>query len=99
MAEITFEVPDHALQSLDTTSEAFASEVRLAAAMFWYGRADVTMGTAAAIAGLDLRDFMQALKAAQQNTFAFDMDEWQRELALVHERADPTHEHLAVSGD
>jgi len=82
MATIPFEVPDEAMQAIAATPEAFACAVRLAAAMFWYGRADVSQENAAAIAGLDRTDFILALARAKQNVAVVDFDDLDRELAL-----------------
>lgn len=81
MALVTFEVPDEAMRAISPTPEEFACAVRLAAAMFWYGRAEVSQGTAAAIAGLNLRDFLFALSRHKQDIFVVDFDDLDRELA------------------
>lgn len=47
MTTVSFEVPDEALHALHTTPEKLAESVRLAAATYWYGRGEVTLGTAA----------------------------------------------------
>ena len=86
MATIHFEVPDEAMEATRATPAEFARAVRLAAAMFWYGRSDVTLGTAAAIAGLSQAQLMHELKSAGQNTVAVDLDDLDRELAFLAER-------------
>jgi hypothetical protein len=82
MATITFEVPDEAMRTISETPEAFACAVRLAAAMFWYAKAEVSQGTAAAIAGLDRTDFLFALSRHERDIFVVDMDDLRRELSL-----------------
>jgi hypothetical protein len=52
MTTISFEVSDGSLRAAGAAPEAFAGALRLAAAQFWYGRSEVTVGTAAALAGL-----------------------------------------------
>ncbi len=54
--------------------------------MFWYGRADVSMGMAAQIAGLSVTSFMHALKQAGQDTVVVDLDDFKREVAFLKER-------------
>ncbi|MBI2760907.1 MAG: UPF0175 family protein [Chloroflexi bacterium] len=81
MAMVSFEVPDEALQELGSTPESFACAVRLAAAMHWYRRSDVSVSTAAAIAGLNQRDFLLALSQHEQDIFVVDPDQLDRELA------------------
>ena len=61
MAEVRFEVPDEAIELVAPTPADFARSLRFAAASTWYQQGDVTMSTAAAIAGMDLRDFLTAL--------------------------------------
>ncbi len=90
MATIRFEVPDEAMEAIRATPEEFACAVRLAAAMFWYGRSDVTLGTGAAIAGLSQAQFMHALKSAGQDTVVVDLDDLDRELAFLAERRAPS---------
>ncbi len=48
MAQITFDVPDRAIAAVSGSGEEFSAALRLAAAMFWYGRGEITIGTAAA---------------------------------------------------
>ena len=86
MTTISFEVSDEALGVTDGSPEAFADAVRLAAARFWYGRGDLSMSTAAAVAGMSLREFMHALKAARQDTFGVDIADLKDELAYLAER-------------
>ncbi len=83
MATISFEVPDEAMQVVSATPEAFACAVRLAAAMLWHSRAEVSQGTAAAIAGMDRTDFMFALSRHKLEIFVVDWDDFDRELARV----------------
>jgi predicted HTH domain antitoxin len=86
MATVRFEVADEAMEVVSATSDEFACAVRLAAAMFWYRRSDVTLGTAAAIAGLSQAQFMHALKSAGEGTVVVDPDDLDRELAFLAER-------------
>ena len=86
MATVTFDVPDEAMRAVSAAPEAFVCALRLAAAMFWYGRSEVTMGTAAAIAGIDLRDFLTALSQHKQDIFVVDFDDLDQELAFLARR-------------
>lgn len=81
MANVSIEVPDEAMQAVSPTPEAFACAVRLAAAMYWYGRTEISMGYAAAIAGMTIGDFLDALSRHQQDIFVVDIDDLRRELA------------------
>jgi hypothetical protein len=84
-ATIAFELPRWAMEAVSAAPDEFAGAVRLAAAMFWYGRSDITMGTGAAIAGLDLRGFLTALSQHEQDIFRIDGDDLDRELSLLAE--------------
>ena len=81
MVTVSFEVPEVAMRAVSPTPEEFACAVRLAAAMFWYARAEISQGTAAAIAGLDRTEFLFALSRHQQDIFVVDFDDLDRELA------------------
>ena len=83
MATISFEVPDDAMRAVTETPEQFACAVRLAAAMFWHSRAEVSQEMCAAIAGLDRTDFMLALSRHNLDIFVVDWDDFDRELARV----------------
>ena len=80
MATLTVEVPDWVLERQNQTAHEFACALRLAAAMFWYGRNEVSMGMAAAIAGMDITDFLFALSRHKQDIFVVDWDSLDREL-------------------
>ncbi len=78
---LSFDAPEEALQSVGETPEASAHALRLAAAMFWYGRGEISMGTAAKIAGLDLTDFLLTISRHKQDIFHVDIEELKREIA------------------
>lgn len=86
MTTVSFDVPDESLHALRTTPEKLAESVRLAAAIYWYGRSEITLGTAAALAGLCQAQFMHALKAAGHDTFVVDTEDVEQELAFLAER-------------
>jgi hypothetical protein len=86
MTTVSFDVPDESLRALHTTPEHAGQIIRLAAAMYWYGRSEITLGTAAGFAGLSQAEFMRALKTAEQDTFVFDPADFERELAYLAER-------------
>ena len=86
MTTISFEVPDESLRAAGVTPEEFARALRLAAALFWYGRSEITLGTAAALAGLSQAEFMRALKQAKQATVVVDLDDLDQELTFLAQR-------------
>ena len=58
----TIELPESLLTPFAGTPEAFAREVRLAAAIEWYREGRVSQGMGAEIAGLSRVDFLEALE-------------------------------------
>jgi hypothetical protein len=86
MTNVDLDVPDEAMRAIAGTPDAFICSMRLAAAMFWYGRNDVTMAHAAAIAGVSQNEFMASLKEAEQPTTAEDLDALDAELSVLAQR-------------
>ena len=66
--------------ALRPSPEEFAREMRLAAAIHWYERGEVSQEKAAEIAGLDRTDFLRTLALEQQNAFVVDFDDLKREI-------------------
>jgi predicted HTH domain antitoxin len=54
--------------------------LRLAAAIHWYQRGEISQEKAASIAGLDRTDFILALSREKVDVFNVDFDDLQREL-------------------
>ena len=81
MATISFEVPDDVVSKQCGSPEEFGRALRLAAAMFWYQRGEISQERAARIAGLDCTDFLLALARERIDSFIVDFDELERELA------------------
>jgi predicted HTH domain antitoxin len=81
MRTIHVTIRDEAFSALRRSPEEFADEMRLAAAIHWYGRGMISQERAAAIAGLDRTDFLLALSRAGMDAFVVDMRSLRRELA------------------
>lgn len=62
---ITIGLPEELLASIAETPDAFAKELRLAAAIEWYREGRVSQGSGAEIAGLNRGDFVDALVRAK----------------------------------
>jgi len=60
VATITIELPDEVVPSA-ISPEEFAWELRLAAAIHWYSRGQISQGKGAQIAGMDRGSFILAL--------------------------------------
>lgn len=80
MPIISFDISTDALSALRRAPDEFAREMRLAAAMHWYRRGDISQEKAALIAGLDRVDFLAALARERIDVFSVDAEVLQREL-------------------
>ncbi len=83
---VSFAVPAWVVSGRHMSPEAFASWVRVAAAMFRHGQGDISLGAASALAGMSQAEFMGALKEARQDTFAVNLDDLDDELSYLAER-------------
>jgi len=72
MATITLNMPEEAVGGMRRSPEEFARDMRLAAALFWYARGDISQEKAAQIAGLDRTDFLLALSRERIDIFQAD---------------------------
>lgn len=90
---VSFTVPAQAMRAVRTTPPAFTAALRLAAAMFWHGRAEVSISTAAALAGMSQAQFMHALTEAKLDTVVLDPDDLDREIDALIELHAPGQEH------
>lgn len=80
MSTLTFELPEEVFSALRRSPEEFTEELRLAAAIHWYGKGVISQEKAAAIAGLDRTDFLMALTREQTDVFAVNIDQLKQEL-------------------
>lgn len=80
MAKVTLELPEEVFSALRRSPEEFARDLRLAAAIHWYERGEVSQEKAARIAGMDRTDFLAALAREKANAFVVDFDDLKREL-------------------
>jgi predicted HTH domain antitoxin len=82
MTTITLQLPDEVFSALRRTPDEFARELRLAAAVHWYSRGEISQEKAAQVAGLDRTDFLLALARQKVDAFVVDFDDLKRELSL-----------------
>ncbi len=80
MTTISFDVPEDTLLAMSRSPAEFAKAVRLAAAIYWYHRGEISQERAARIAGLDRTDFLLTLANAGIDTVVIDLDDLKREL-------------------
>jgi predicted HTH domain antitoxin len=69
MPVVSINLPAEVFSALRRSPEEFAQEMRLAAAIHWYSRGEVSQEKAAAIAGLDRSDFLAALAREKVDVF------------------------------
>lgn len=81
MPSVTVELPNEVFSSLRRSPEEFVREMRLAAALFWYSRGEVSQGKAAEIAGMTRAAFIEELSRQKLDAFVVDMADLKREVA------------------
>ncbi len=79
MSTITIELPAGVMPET-TTPEEFAQDLRLAAAIHWYSRGEISQGRGAEIAGLDRRSFLVALARAGVDATQISPEELEAEV-------------------
>jgi predicted HTH domain antitoxin len=77
---VLLELPEDVFSALRRSPEEFVTEMRLAAAIHWYERGQISQEKAAQIAGLDRTDFLAALAREGVDVFHVDIDELKKEL-------------------
>jgi predicted HTH domain antitoxin len=68
------------LLALRRSPDEFANETRLAAAIHWYKRGEISQEKAAQVAGLDRTNFLLALAREGEDAFVADFAVLEREL-------------------
>ena len=81
MLEITMKLDQDLLSALRRSPDQFANEMRLAAAIHWYKRGEISQEKAAQVAGLDRTDFLLALAREGEDAFVVDFADLDRELS------------------
>ena len=80
MMEITMKLDHDVLSALRRSPDEFANEMRLAAAIHWYTRGEISQEKAAQVAGLERTDFLLALAREGEDAFVVDFADLEREL-------------------
>jgi len=80
MTTLTLELPEDVFSALRRSPEEFGRELRLAAAIHWYQRGQISQEKAAQVAGLDRTDFLMALAREGVDAFVVDFKDLEREL-------------------
>ncbi len=82
MTTVTLQFPDGIFSALRRSPEEFARELRLAAAILWYERGEISQEKAAQVAGLTRTQFLLELARTKSEAFVVDFDDLRRELSL-----------------
>ena len=80
MMEIRMKLDHDVFSALRRSPDEFANEMRLAAAIHWYKRGEVSQEKAAQVAGLNRTDFLLALAREGEDAFVVDFADLEREL-------------------
>jgi len=80
MPTVTLDLPEDVFSALRRSPDEFVRELRLAAAIHWYTRGEISQEKAAHIAGLDRTDFLLALARDRADAFVVDFEDLRREL-------------------
>ena len=80
MRTVTLDLPEEVFSALRRSPEEFVRELRLAAAIYWYERGEISQEKAAHVAGLDRTDFLLALARERADAFVVDLDDLKREI-------------------
>ncbi len=80
MTTVTIEFPEGVFSALRRSPKEFANELRLAAAIHWYQRGEISMEKAAEVAGLNRRQLLTALASQGIDVFQVNPDDLRDEL-------------------
>jgi predicted HTH domain antitoxin len=81
MTKINLDLPPEVFSARRLSPDDFVRDMRLAAAIYWYQKAEISQEKAAQIADLNRRDFLAALAREQVDVFSVDFDDLEQELA------------------
>ncbi|ALF54289.1 hypothetical protein ACX27_17875 [Nostoc piscinale CENA21] len=80
MTRVNLDLPEEVFSARRLPPDEFVRDMRLAAAIYWYQKGEISQEKAAQIAGLNRRDFLAALTREQVDVFTVDFDDLQQEL-------------------
>lgn len=80
MATVTLDLPPDVFSALRKSPAEFVREMRIAAAIYWYSRGEVSQGKAAEVAGMTRVEFLDELARRKVDAFVVDEDDLRREL-------------------
>ena len=80
MAALTIDLPSNVLTAMRRSPEEFVAEMRIASAIYWYSRGEVSQSRAADIAGMTRMAFIDELALRKVDAFVVDQADVAREL-------------------
>ncbi|MTJ06478.1 UPF0175 family protein [Anabaena sp. UHCC 0204] len=80
MTQVNLDLPPEVFSARRLSPNDFVRDMRLAAAIYWYQKNEISQEKAAQIAGLNRRDFIAALTREEIDVFSVDFDDLQQEL-------------------
>ena len=80
MTTVTLDLPEDVFSALRRSPDEFGREMRLAAAIHWYTRGELSQEKAARIAGLDRGGFLAAVAREKVDVFQVDFESLKKEL-------------------
>jgi len=86
VATVTFDIPDELLAVLPCAPEEAGRAIRLAAAMHWCSRGELSVSLGAQLAGLTYAEFIAEAARRKFELFPLDIDELKQELAHLGTR-------------
>lgn len=82
MTQLALELPEGAFSALRLAPDAFAAEMRIAAAVQWYAERRLSQGKAAEVAGLSRAAFIEELRRRRVAAIQIDVAELDAEVEL-----------------
>jgi predicted HTH domain antitoxin len=83
MKTITIEIPEDLPLEVGTSDEDIAREARLALAILWYDRGQISQGKGAELAGLTRAEFIDELGRANVSALQTSVDELREEMEPI----------------
>jgi predicted HTH domain antitoxin len=80
MATLTLDISPESMAALRRSPQDFLREMRIAAAIYWYSRGEISQTAAADIAGMHRVEFLDELARRKVDVFQVDPDDLQKEL-------------------
>ncbi len=80
MPTVTMDFPSEVFSSLRRSPEEFAAEMRIAAAIYWYTRGEISQGKAAEVAGMQRVEFIDELARRRVDAFVVDQADLKKEI-------------------